>query len=319
MQAWRAIRQGRRYGESGPVRRSLGLVECTPRKVGSAYPLGIENLSRRRFVYATLLLVCTCAQVCVTSASSAEECAISRGHSLSPTFPIRLFGGVIRVPVEYTLYGDEALSRSGARLLEFHVLSNPRASLSIGNVMDTGGALGNLPVLCTVGALTVRQRLGPSVTATVVHDDKYYVSMISADAEAWRGLLGEFVRSAEVQREDTSTRERQTLSTPAGQGMLVENLVFSHAERETLLRDIVLSPVIEDGRLYGSRLRMRPNTDLAWPTSWREDDTIVAINGQLHPNGRLILDELRTATEVELIVESPGQNRRTVRIRFDLQ
>ena len=97
-----------------------------------------------------------------------------------------------------------------------------------------------------------------------------------------------------------------------------ETLTLSQSERGALLGGIRPRPVFVDGQLYGSQLRLRPDAALKWPASWREDDdTIVAINGQSHPNGELIMDQLRSAAKVELTVEATGGSRRTVVIRFD--
>ena len=138
-------------------------------------------------------LACACAQVCVTTANAAGECVIDRGGPVPSTYAVRLFGGAIRVPVEYTLYGDSALARRAERppVLELHDLSPNRggglASISIGNVTDAGDDLERTPVLCTLGALTVRQEIRPGTTFTVIQDDQHFVTLYSGDAKRVEG------------------------------------------------------------------------------------------------------------------------------------
>lgn len=95
-----------------------------------------------------------------------------------------------------------------------------------------------------------------------------------------------------------------------------EDLVFSQAQRELLMKSIVLGPHFRDGRLYGTWLSVRPGSGLEWPGSWRYDDTVVAVNGHIHPNAQQIVDELRSAEEVEFTLEARDQPPRTIRVRF---
>ena len=155
-------------------------------------------------LFARLALVWAYAHVYASTASAAGECTMDRGDSATATFPIRLFGGAIRVPVDYTLYGDSALARSGrTAVLELHDLSRSGlASISIGNVVDAGPTLHDLPLLCTVRSLTVRQEARSQVGGysffTVIYDDKYYVTVLSStDANGWKVLLRDFLEDSE--------------------------------------------------------------------------------------------------------------------------
>ena len=146
---------------------------------------------------ARVALTWACAQACVTTANAAGECVIDRGGAATPTYAVRLFGSAIRVPVQYTLYGDSALARRGDRppVLELHDLSPNRselASISIGNVTDAGDGLERSPVLCTLGPLTVRQEIKPGTIFTVIHDDRHYVTLLSGDPNAWKVFLRDF-------------------------------------------------------------------------------------------------------------------------------
>jgi hypothetical protein len=140
-------------------------------------------------------LACGCA--CIVAANvAADECVIDRRDTTVATFSVRLFGGSIRIPVDYTLYGDSALLRRGDRppVLEFHDLSHKSAlaSISIGNVADAGENLTKDQVLCTLGTLTVRQAVLPRTVATIVHDNQHYVTLLNSDANAWKILLQDF-------------------------------------------------------------------------------------------------------------------------------
>jgi hypothetical protein len=131
--------------------------------------------------------------LCATAAI-AGECSIAPVSPAAPTFPIRLFGGVLTVPLDYTLNGTEALSRPGGRLLEFH--SQRRvASLSIGNMADTEGWFTQLPVLCTAGTLTVRQKGAPGAFRTVIQDNEHYVSIVSKNPDEWQELLRDLAKA----------------------------------------------------------------------------------------------------------------------------
>ena len=96
-------------------------------------------------------------------------------------------------------------------------------------------------------------------------------------------------------------------------------LTLSLAQRAALVSRAVASPVFRDGQLYGVRLRVHEGTELGWPESWPEKDTIVAVDGRSHPDAQAVLDALGSATEVELTMEAAGRPRRTVRIRFAAQ
>ena len=107
-----------------------------------------------------------------------------------------MFGGASSVPVKHTLYADSALARGSGRALELHDLTSftKLASISIGNVADAGESLDDNPLLCTVGSLTVRQLVRSNTFATVIYDDKHYVTLLSStDASAWKVLLQDFL------------------------------------------------------------------------------------------------------------------------------
>jgi len=167
----------------------------------------VQSLSQERFVRLRgecesslgyrlrVALACGCA--CIVNANiAADECVIDRKDAGVAAYPIRLFGGIVRVPVDYTLYGDSALARRGARppVLEFHDLtkSGALASISIGNVADAGETLTRDRVLCTLGTLTVRQAVRSSTIVTIIHDNQHYLTLLSSDANAWKVLLQEF-------------------------------------------------------------------------------------------------------------------------------
>jgi hypothetical protein len=143
-----------------------------------------------------LTLICACAQLGALPASAAGTCTPDTHDPAIATYSVRLFGGVIRVPVEYTLYADSALARGAGRSLELHDLTTfaKLASISIGNVADAGESLDDDPLLCTVGSLTVRQLVRSNTFATVIYDDKHYVTLLSStDASAWKVLLRDFL------------------------------------------------------------------------------------------------------------------------------
>lgn len=151
--------------------------------------------TRYGLFWARVALACACAEACVGT-TEAAECLIDGGGAGTPTFPIRLFGGVISVPASYTLYGDSALARPPLPpALELHDLSQSAlASILIGNVADAGESLKHQELLCTLGTLTVRQVANRAGFATVIYDDRHYVSLLSRDADAWKIFLRDFKR-----------------------------------------------------------------------------------------------------------------------------